>query len=473
MSEMQSTVLIVDDEASPREALRLALSRDYRPLTAAGEEEAFSILAREPVEVVLLDIILDGRSGLDVLGRIRVEYPQIPVVMVTALNTVETAVEAMKRGACDYVAKPFPLDEIRIRVSKAIDANRLRKDYSLLVDQLKTRDGLVRLVGASTAMARVREQLLKVSDSDCTVLVTGESGTGKELAARAIHVEGARASRPFVPLNSVAFTPELIESELFGHEKGAFTGAFRAKPGMFEMAEGGTLFLDEIGDMPPAIQGKLLRALQDRKIRRVGGLSEIRVDVRLIVATHQDLDALIRAGKFRSDLYYRINVVKVEIPPLRNRLADIPELVRHFVAELSSRSGRPSPSISPLALDVLMAHRWPGNVRELENAIEHALVTMEGDKIEPWHLPKHVACSDAADTGSHHVSDAARATTGEALGGEITLRGATERVERMVIEQALEKAGGVLTEAARLLGTTRRILKYKMDKLGMGGDSNE
>jgi two-component system response regulator HydG len=380
-------------------------------------------------------------------------------MIITGFGTVETAVEAMKLGAFDFLTKPFAPEVVRLKVERALElgaARRGRRRAEAMTDYLRGEDDdrFAELVGASDKMAAVRKAIEKVAASDTTVFVGGESGTGKELVARAIHRLSRRAAGPFVKVNCGAITESLLESELFGHERGAFTGAIKQKLGRFELAEGGTIFLDEVGDVPPAMQVKLLRVLQEHELERVGGERSIKIDVRVVSATNKDLDAEVAAGRFRQDLYYRLHVLPLRLPPLRERREDIPLLATAFVAKLAPRTNPRVRAVSDAALGRLMAYHWPGNVRELENAIEQALVFAEGAEIGPVALPAFLQASDTED-----ALDVPR---------ELSLPEILDDLERQLILKAYKKAGGVKTETARLLGIKTSALYYKLEKYGIG-----
>ena len=372
-------VLVVDDEVGVQESLRMLLKETCEVVTAGDVDTALRTIAGTPPDLILLDLVLPGRSGLDLLGELGERGVAAPVVVLSATKTVSTAVEAMKRGAVDYVTKPFELEALRIKVRQLLAHSALEREVERLRDEVERRQQLGAMVGRSSAMQEVFRAIERVAQARATVLVMGESGTGKELAARAIHDLGQRAEGPFIAVNCGAIPRDLIESELFGHERGSFTGATERRTGRFEAAHGGTLFLDEIGELESDLQVKLLRVLQERRFERVGGTQPIEVDVRIVAATNRDLEREVEQGRFRSDLFYRINVVPIALPPLRARREDIGLLVDALLERAKAPSGvRPSPG----AMAALEAHAWPGNVRELENAIEHGLALCEGGSIE-------------------------------------------------------------------------------------------
>src|SRR5512136_274965 len=384
-------VLVVDDEESVRWALTKALERaGYRVDLAADGPSGSSAAENSDVDLVLLDVRLPGRDGLAVLGDLRKRRPDLPVIMMTAYGTLQVAVEAMKQGAYDYIGKPFDVDEVLLVVDKALEAQALVREVSQLRRLTEERFDLGGIVGGSPAMQQIFKAVGKVAGTDLTVLLRGESGTGKELIARAVHENSRRKGRPFVPVNCAAIPRELLESELFGHEKGAFTGAVAARRGRFEQADGGTVFLDEVGDMDLSLQTKLLRVLQERRIERLGGEGSISVDVRIVAATNQDLEAAVTRRAFREDLLYRLNVVSIHLPPLRDRREDIPALVSHFLAAFA-REQHASPKVfSPEALTLMLGHAWPGNVRELENVVKRAAALTPTSLVLSDHLPDAV-----------------------------------------------------------------------------------
>jgi len=442
-------VLVIDDEEDLRWALAKALSQDgYTVLTAGCAGEGLEVLGRQNVSLVLLDLKLPDMDGLEVLPRIKERHPGTPVIMITGYGTIETAVQALKRGAAGYITKPFDLHELRLVVKRILEINRLHNELDFLRSEL-TRN-YQDLVGCSKAILELRELIRRVAPTDATVLITGESGTGKEVVAVAIHRLSPRKDGPFVPVNCAAVPEHLLESELFGHEKGAFTGAVKRHIGRFEVAHRGTIFLDEVAEMPPAMQVKLLRALQDKSFTRVGGSETVQVDMRVIAATNRPIEEAVAAGRFREDLYYRLNVVRIHIPPLRERKEDIPLLVRHFLQRF--RPYYQSPGIAEEAMALLHRYHWPGNVRELQNVIERALILCQGEEIRPRHLPKELQDGSSSLPPSLPAGDE-----------DMTL----EQVEKLLIQRALAKTGGNRTQAARLLGISRSALLYRMHKFGL------
>jgi len=450
---IRPVVLVVDDNSLLRESVRLVLEEAYEVREAAGGREALERLRAAPVDVVLLDIRLPDLDGMEVLEQIRALDEQVEVIMVTAVQTVRTAVAAMKLGAFDYLTKPFDKDELAALVRRAVDKRALEREVAYLRAELARRHDFDELVGRHPAMQRLYQLVAGVARTPVTVLITGESGTGKELVARAIHRQGPRRSAPFVPVNVAALPENLVESELFGHERGAFTGAVGRRLGKFELAQGGTLFLDEIATLRVDLQAKLLRVLQERELERVGGSQRIRVDVRVIAATNADLRRAIQAGTFREDLYYRLNVVQIALPPLRERREDIPLLAEHFIRKYNQRFGKQIAGIAPRALEALVAYPWPGNVRELENLIERSVALVDGPLIELRDLPLDFLLAD--DRG--HPGP----------GGDLPLRDARDEFERQLILRVLDRVQWNQSRAARLLGLHRNSLKGKLAALGI------
>ncbi len=454
--------LVVDDEKGVRESLRLVLQEDFDPVAVDSGEAALEWLASERAAVVFLDILMPGIDGLEVLETICARDGATPVVMVTATKTVKTAVKAMKLGAFDYITKPFDVDEIRVVAKRAAETAALKVEVIELRRELGRRYSIDNIIGQAPPMQALFETVERVAPLKTTVLVTGESGTGKELFAKAIHHGSPRAACPMVTLNCAAVPENLLESELFGHEKGSFTDAHERKIGQFQHADGGTMFLDEIGEMSAALQAKMLRVLEQGEIMRVGGDKPITVDVRVVAATNRDLKQAVAQGGFRSDLYYRINVVSIEVPPLRDRTEDIAALVAHFLERKSREHGIARRELSAAVIDALLAYEWPGNVRELENVIERLVVLVPGnDTIDIAHLPAGLLDGASVADGSEGQ---ARALV---LGGRKSLSDAVDEFERDIISEVLERARFNQTRAAEKLGTTRRILKYRMDKLGI------
>ena len=460
---MKKRILLVDDEAGIRASLKVVLEPAYETLSASTTQEGLDLFRRESPHLVLLDVVMPDMDGLALLKMIREEDARIPVIMLTGTKTVKTAVAAMKLGAADYLAKPFDVEELRLIVAKTLETGELEQEVLQLRAQVAKRYSFHNLVGKSPAMQEIYSKIEQVADTKTTVLITGESGTGKELVARALHYNSARRDRPFIALNSAALPDTLIESELFGHEKGSFTDAQARRIGQFELAHGGTLFLDEIGDLSPATQAKLLRVLQEREFTRVGGTQPVKVDVRIITATNKHLAELVKREAFREDLYYRINVLVLHLPALRDRREDIPVLAQHILAKRTEGGIRPPQEFTKDALELLTAYSWPGNVRELENVVEQALIWSHGKSIEPGHLPASLvqAASRTETTGTDTSS------------GQVSLEKSVLEFERKMILDALQQTGYVQTHAAALLGISRRMLKYRMDMLGISRPSLE
>jgi two-component system, NtrC family, response regulator AtoC len=457
-----------------RRVLEAILRREgYDVVTAANGLDALAAMNRD-VHTVITDLKMPGLDGMGLLKKLSADYGDVPVVMITAHGSVENAVEAVKLGAFDYLEKPFEQEQIRQVVAKALSTFALsRRDAR--TDEPTSR-GRFRLIGESAAIKQIYGVVEKVANTPSTVLITGESGTGKELIARALHENSSRHGGPFIKINCAAIPKTLMESELFGYEKGAFTGAVGAKPGRFELAHGGTLFLDEIGEIPIEMQVKLLRVLQESEFERVGGIKTIKVDVRLVTATNRDLLAEIGAGAFREDLFYRLNVVPIHIPPLRDRREDIPLLVDHFIAKFNERLRKQIEGIDEDAIGRLVAHLWPGNIRELENLMERTVLFCEGPDIhvsdlppEISHLPPAAVPAQAPATLPVVAEEPARATPAALAGSSLkeAVRAQTERVERELIQRALDETGGNVTQAARKLKISRKSLQTKMKEFGL------
>jgi DNA-binding NtrC family response regulator len=449
-------VLIVDDELGTRESLKMILKKDYEILLAKDAEEAFIKIKEHSPDVVLLDILLPDLDGLKVLERIKQNDPEIIVIMITATKTVKTAVEAMKLGAHDYITKPFDLDELRLIVSRSISTKALKEENKRLWEEIDKSYSFGNIIGKSKGMKEIYKMIRQIANSKSTVLIMGESGTGKELISRAIHYNSNRKNFPFITINCAAIPETLIESELFGHEKGAFTDAIRTKKGLFEEADGGTLFLDEIGELSLTTQAKILRFLEEKEFNRVGGSKMIKVDVRLITATNKDLIQLIKKGGFREDLYYRINVVPIILPPLRERKEDIPLLVDHFIKKFNEENHKNVKGVQPEALELMINYEWPGNVRELENLMERVIALTPNEYIQPKELPFSLVNVSKSNGLKESI-----------LSGQIPFLKAEEEFEKEVILDALKRSNNVQSHAAAILGISRRILKYKMDKLGI------
>ena len=455
------SLLIVDDEIGARESLKMVFKEEFEVLLAKSADEAFSQMKEHTPDIILLDILLPDLDGLKVLERMKREDPDTIVIMITATRTVRTAVEAMKLGAYDYVTKPFDVDELRLIVNRALSNQALLKEVKYLRERIDERYDFGRMIGKGKGMKHIFHLIEQIAPSRATVLVMGESGPGKELVSRAIHHQSPRKNFPFITINCAAIPETLIESELFGHEKGAFTNAIEKKLGRCEVAHQGTLFLDEIGELSLATQAKILRFLEEKEFNRVGSSKTIKVDVRLITATNKDLTQQIKKGEFREDLYYRINVVPIVIPPLRDRKEDIPLLIEHFIKKINEENGKRVKGVSEEALTWMTQYDWPGNVRELENLIERMVALTPNEYIQPSELP--FSSLDTPKTNGLKES---------ILQGNLSLLKAEEEFERELISDALKRANNVQSQAAELLGISRRILKYKIDKLGILQDSS-
>jgi two-component system response regulator PilR (NtrC family) len=447
-------VLVVDDEQSMRELLAIMLRQaGYDVSMADGGEAAVEALKSDPFDLVVTDLRMRKLDGLAVLRAAKEHSPRTVVLVVTAFASTETAVEAMKLGAYDYVTKPFKLEELKVTIGNALERRRLKEENQALKRELRRERGFANFIGHSPKMLDVFDTIRKTADSGSTVMITGESGTGKELVAQALHWESGRRNKPFVSVNCGAVPETLMESELFGHLKGAFTGAVSSTEGLFAAADGGTLFLDEITEIPQTVQVKLLRAIQERQIRRVGDTRDIKIDVRLIAASNRELDKAVADGVLREDLFYRLNVIPIHLPPLRDRREDIPLLVAHFVKKLAAEIGRQLRGVSPEAVTVLERYHWPGNIRELENVVERAMVLGSGDLLEVDALPPNIRQPRSEETVPVAIPP-------EGLDLEATL----DRIEHRYIQLALERSGGVQTRAAELLKVSFRQLRYKLQK---------
>ncbi|MBI4578004.1 MAG: sigma-54-dependent Fis family transcriptional regulator [Planctomycetes bacterium] len=448
---MTHRIAVVEDQDLVRDSLVDTLTRAGWAVEAhAQPEEALAAFRQRPTDLVITDLRMPGMNGVELLAEVRRIAPEVPVIVITAYGSVENAVEAMRRGAYDYLTKPFRADAIELVVRKALETRELRAENRFLKGELRASQAFEFVSGGSPAMARVQETIRKVAASAATVLVTGESGTGKEVVARALHFWGDRAERPFLSVNCAALSAGLLESELFGHERGAFTGAERVRKGRFELAHGGTLLLDEVSEIDLDLQSKLLRVLQEKSFERVGSNETLRVDVRVVATSNRDLAEAVRQHRFREDLYYRLNVIRVEIPPLRERPEDIGPLARHFVGRFSAREGRPEMSIEPEVFHRLRNYRWPGNVRELENVIERACLLFAG----PVLLPEHVAPGLREDLP---------VATQEAIGHRLAGM-SIEEMEKVLIKDTLDRFDGHQVRSAEALGIGVRTLRTKIKK---------
>ena len=453
-----SKILIVEDDDTLRQVMQLQFSRvGYDASSAADVGGAMAVLEKARQDLVLTDLNLPGSSGIELLKKVHEGYPETAVIVMTAFGTVETAVEAMKSGAYDFIVKPIHPTELRILVDRALDHYRLREEVQALRTCLDRKYGFEQIVGSSEALLRALDVAGRVADTDATALICGETGTGKEMVAKAIHLRSSRRERPFMTINCGAIPKELLESELFGHVKGSFTGAHMHKKGKVEIADGGSVLLDEIGEMPLELQVRILRLIQEREIEKVGSVSATKVNVRIIAATHRDLESMVKGGSFRQDLYYRLLVVPILLPPLRERTGDIPELVQYFFQKCKLKHGRPDLRLAQSVIPLFSRYSWPGNVRELENTIERMVILNTGNKITADDLPLFVRTDGTAQglvplgEGSHKIR--------------------MVDVEKQLILQALEKFHGNQSRAARFLDMSRRTLAYRLEKYGISGET--
>ena len=454
-------ILVLDDERSLCELLKVVFQKEgYEVLTTPSAKKAIEIAQSDDIDVVVSDIKLPEMNGLEVLKRLRKIKPELPVLMITAYGTIKEAVEALKIGAYDYIIKPFDVEELKVIVAKALETKRLQDENVRLRKELKDKYSLESMIGKSKKMQEIYSLIEKIAPTETTVLIQGESGTGKEMAARAIHYLSLRREKPFVTINCGALPESLLESELFGHVKGAFTDAVTDKKGMFEVADKGTLFLDEVGEMSPITQVKLLRTLQERKIRRVGGTEEIPIDVRIISATNQDLKKKIKEGFFREDLYYRLNVLSLEMPPLRERKEDIPLLVNHFLQKYCQKLGRGMKRVAPEVYNIFESYPWPGNIRELENVIERVVAIEERETITTSCLPKELLQPEKREIDLE-------------IKPGFKLNETIEAITRDYVQKALEMSRGKLKEAAELLGVNYRSIRYLVDKFDLKAEREE
>jgi len=452
--DVRPVILVVDDEPGVRESFRAILKDRYEVLEAEDGPSSLELVGSHPVNLVLLDVRLPGMEGIQVLERVKTIDEGIEVIMVTAVKTIRTAVEAIRLGAYDYITKPFEVEEILSAVNRVLEKQALEREVLYLRSELSQRDGFDDIVGRHETMTQTYDLISHVAETTVTVLITGESGTGKELIARAIHRQGPRRSKPFVTVNGAAIPEHLLETELFGHEKGAFTSAYYKKIGKFELATGGTLFLDEVGNLRLDLQAKLLRVLQEREFERVGGVKPIKVDVRILAATNINLRRAISGGLFREDLFYRLNVVHIHVPPLRERREDIPLLVEHFLKKYNQQFGKAVGRLSRAALTVLQSYEWPGNVRELENIIERSVALARGSVIHLEDLPLELVALGRVPAGNDPIVG-------------LALKRALRQFERQFIFRVMERVEWNQTHAARILGLHRNTLLWKLQTLGI------
>lgn len=452
-------LLLIDDEKNYLLVLETLLTEAGYAVTALNDPEtALAFLEESEVDIVITDMKMPRITGREVLERVKKNWPHIPVLIMTAFGSIESAVEAMRYGAFNYITKPFSNDELLLSIQNAAELARAHRQYQLLRESLEDRYGKHQIIGRSRAIRDMLALVDRAGPSRATVLITGESGTGKELVARAIHFSSPRSQEPFVSVNCMALNPGVLESELFGHEKGSFTGAVAMRRGRFEQASGGTLFLDEVGELTPELQVKLLRVLQERRFERVGGSEEIEVDIRIVAATNKDLMPLVQAGTFREDLYYRLNVVHIPIPPLRERREDIPLLVAHFAEKAAKENGIPPKTFSMEALNHLSGYEWPGNIRQLQNVVERCLVLVPGEVITLEDLPAEIRDEEAQFKSAVDL-----------LPVQLDLADTLERIEAALIRRALVRADFVQAKAAELLGISKSLMQYKLKKYSITG----
>ncbi|MBI5251416.1 MAG: sigma-54-dependent Fis family transcriptional regulator [Desulfomonile tiedjei] len=459
---MAVRLLVVDDEPSMREFLEILLSQEgYQVSTAATGEEGFKIYRSQEHDLILTDVKMPGMSGLDLIREIHSLDPSVPIIAVTAYASADDAIRAVREGAYDYLSKPFQVEDLRIIIRNALETSRLRKENQELKRSIQGRGSFANIVGKSPQMQEIFNFVEKVAPSKAGVLIIGESGTGKELIAKAIHCHSPRRNKPFITINCTAIPENLLESEMFGHQRGSFTGAIANKAGLVETAHTGTLFLDEVGEIPLSIQAKLLRFLQEHEFRRVGSTDEKKIDVRIIAATNKKLEKELEKGTFREDLYYRLNVIRIHVPPLREREEDIPLLIDHFVKKFSAEQGKKIQKVSSLAMRVLCNYNFPGNVRELENVIERCVTLEPSDQLTAENLPAKLTESSGVSAPSGDL---------DIPPDGIDLDRALDNMERKLITRAMEITGGNRSRAARLLGISFRSLRYRLVKLGMESD---
>ena len=463
---MKSRILVADDEESIREFLEIMLRKEgYEVATVEDGQQAVDLLKRKSYDLVISDLQMPNMTGIELLRHVKDQHPDMLFMLITAFGTTETAVEAMKLGAYDYITKPFKIDEVRLNIANALRSKNLEVENRTLKKELGKEYSFQNLVGNSDTMHRIYEMIRRVSQTPTNVLVTGESGTGKEMVAKAIHFNGPLKERPFVTINCGAIPESLMESEMFGHKKGSFTGAIADKPGLFEVADGGTLFLDEVGELPLSIQVKLLRAIQERIIRRVGGTDDTKVEVRIIAATNRELEDMVKLGSFRQDLFYRLNVINIRTPSLRERTEDIPNLAAHFLKKYNDRLGKTVGGISAEAMDMLKKYDYPGNVRELENIIERTVALEGGATILPESLPPFVNTPTGRKLASTHEIQ----VTEDGL----DLDKIMGQMEKELLIKAIHAAGGVKKRAAKLLNITFRSMRYRVEKYSLGTADDE
>lgn len=454
--DKKTTVLVVDDDAGHRATLKTIIkSWDYHAEGTDDGTKAVKKVRESPFDLILMDVRMTVMSGIEALKRIKQYNPSIPILIMTAYSSVGSAVEAMKAGAYDYLTKPLDFDALKIAMERALEHTSLKAENRALKEQLRSDFDLKNMIGKSQPMKELVDMVAMIAPSEATVLISGESGTGKELIARSIHFNSGRREAPLVIVNCAALTETLLESELFGHEKGAFTGADKRREGRFMQASNGTIFLDEIGEMSPMMQAKLLRVTQDREIQRVGSDEMIKVDVRIVAATNRDLEKDVSSGRFREDLYYRLNVLTLRVPPLREHLDDIPLLAQHFLDKYGERNRKRIKGFTPVAMDMFLKYDWPGNVRELENAVERAVILLPGDYVSEKELPLSITQSYSQENSSI------------AFRSDITQPQSLEEIEKEAILAALEGTGGNKSETARKLGINRRTLYKKLQKFGV------
>lgn len=463
---MKSRILVVDDEESIREFLEIMLKKEGYEITLAEDgQKAIDLLAKKSFDMIISDLQMPNVTGIELLKHVRDSYPDIVFMMITAFGTTETAVDAMKMGAYDYLTKPFKIDEVRLNIANALRSKNLEVENKVLKKELNKEYSFQNVVGNSEAMHHIFDLVKRVSTSPTNVLITGESGTGKEVVAKSIHYNGPLKDRPFVTVNCGAIPENLMESEMFGHKKGSFTGAVSDKAGLFEVADSGTLFLDEVGELPMTIQVKLLRAIQERVIRRVGATDDHKVDVRIIAATNRNLEEMVAKGTFRQDLYYRLNVINIKTPPLRDRKDDIPLLANHFLKKYNDRLNKNIGGISMEAMEILKKYDYPGNVRELENLIERTVALESGATILPESLPPMVNTSSGRKMASSNEIE---------IGDDgVDLDKVMGQIEKELLIKAIHAAGGTKKKAAKLLHISFRSMRYRIEKYGLGSADDE